>query len=140
MRRNLSVVLAAIALAVLSSMGTARAAELVYVSGPGGPFVGYTVPVMVAAKGDTITYVNADAFPHDVIARHTGPETDWCLAAGIKDKLPGVQGCPLFWSSLIGVAQQTPVLGLENIEPGAIYSFFCSIHANMEGTLVVLPY
>jgi len=139
MPRKLSVVLAALALGVLSAAGSARAADLVYVSGPGGPFVGYTVPAIVVAQGDNLTYINMDAFPHDVIARHSGPETDWCLAAGIKDKLPGVQGCPLFWSSLIGITQQTPVLGLENIEPGATYTFFCSIHANMEGTLVALP-
>ena len=147
MRIKIGLTVSALLVAALGSMAPARAADLTYVSGPAGPFVGYTLPFMVMSPGDTITYVNLDGFPHDVVARQTYPGGPsewpaWCAEAGF-DGTPGPGGlvprCPLFWTPLIGAAQTTPVLGLEALVPGESYEFFCSIHANMIATLVVLP-
>ena len=131
------IIAAALALATAGVVQPASAADLYYVTGPASMFAGYTLPFMVVAEGDTLTFVNLDGFQHDVISRAMQPGTGdaWCAEAGFI--APG--SCPLFWSSLIGVAALTPVLGMDNVVSGETYDFFCSIHANMEGTLVVLP-
>jgi plastocyanin len=136
------------ALALASAMPASQAAGMVYVSGPGGPYVNYIPPVAVVRPGDTLTYANVDAFQHDFVAdcnvNNPGPDPDcqkqaekdaWCDEVGFG----GTSGCPLFWSQLIGVAQTTPVLGVDNLTPGQTYAFICTIHGNMRGTLVVLP-
>jgi plastocyanin len=33
----------------------------------------------------------------------------------------------------------TSVHGTENLEPGEVYTFYCSLHTNMVGRLVALP-
>ena len=38
---------------------------------------------------------------------------------------------------LIGSGQTTGVWGLENTEPGRTYSFLCTLHHGMTGTLTV---
>jgi len=111
------------------------------VSGPGSWLTTYTQPVIAISPGDKVQYYNLDAMPHDVIAdvsksggSHTRPDDSaiWCsfFPSG---------SCPLFWSALIPVAQNTPVLGLEDAVPGTVYDFYCSIHGGMFGKLVVLP-
>ena len=110
------------------------AAEIPFVTGPGGPYVNYTVPLIVVSQGDTLTFANLDAFPHDVVAREMGPNATWCADAGFAKG-----ACPLFWTPLIGLGGSTTMLGLNKVEPGAQYEFYCTIHANMTGTMVVLP-
>lgn len=138
--------IAAIALTVLTlgSVAPSRATDLFYASGPGGPFVGYTVPFLVVSQGDAVTYMNADAFEHDVVARTvrgnptdpgSPPVADWCPGFGFTDPLT----CPAFWTPLIGIAGSTPMYGLDDVVPGVSYEFYCTIHGNMDGTLVVLP-
>ena len=104
----------------------------------GAQFHTYTAPVVVTQKGGQITYVNLDIVQHDVVQDPrvdgvSGPKKKpWC-AAFKKGS------CPVFWTPKIGVGQQTEVLGLESVKPGSVYSFYCTLHASMKGTLVVAP-
>lgn len=151
MRSRAFVASAAVTLAILASMAPARAADLHYVTGPGGPFIGYTVPVIVVSQGDTLTYTNLDVFEHDVVSREIRgtcaapqqnpcqqfhpPVATWCAEVGFTEP----NTCPVFWTPLIGIGGQVPVYGLEDVAAGAQYEFYCSIHGNMDGLLVVLP-
>lgn len=113
----------------------ATAADLHYVSGPGGTVVGYTLPVMVMRAGDTLTYTNADAAPHDVVATtRKGPDAAWCALAQFPEG-----ECPLIWTPLLSLGGRSVVYGTENLVPGDQVQFKCTIHANMKGTLVVTP-
>lgn len=135
MRTRLARIMVGVSLLALAgSAQPASAAEVVFVAGPGGPFVNYTVPLIVVSQGDTLTYANVDVFLHDVVAREKGPNAKWCAEAGF-----GKGECPVFWTPLIGLGASTTMRGLDNVEPGTQYEFFCSIHVNMVGTMVVLP-
>jgi hypothetical protein len=79
--------------------------------------------------------VNLDIASHDVRSDDPGPDTQpWCTQLNFP-----AGRCPLFFTGLIGLGQTTPVLGLENLEPGRNYDFHCSLHSWMKGTLVVPP-
>lgn len=84
-----------------------------------GPPNTYLTPDVTIDQGESVTFVNADAVEHDVLARDKGPD-----------------GKALFRSELIGFAQSTTVEGTEYLVTGS-YAFFCSIHPQMEGTLNV---
>jgi polyvinyl alcohol dehydrogenase (cytochrome) len=94
--------------------------EPTIVSGPGGFVAGYATRAMIAQQGGSLTYANLDVAIHDVTAKDKGPD-----------------GKPLFVSAKIGVGSTTPVLGLDRVESGKTYDFYCSIHPNMQGTLVI---
>ena len=47
--------------------------------------------------------------------------------------------CPAFWSDWADLGETVTVLGLDQLAPGATYAFYCSIHPQMQGTLVALP-
>jgi plastocyanin len=114
---------------------SAQAAELKYVSGPGSVFTGYTVPALVIRAGDTVTYHNADIAPHDVVAEDRfGPDDPWCAQGGFAKG-----ECPLVWTPTISLSGSTPIYGLNNLKAGDQVKYFCTLHANMKGTLVVLP-
>ena len=103
---------------------------------PGGFLAGWIPPVVVIAEGEGITYSNADIAPHNFIAvdavlpRKAAKKAKWCSAYD-KGK------CPLFWSPTIGTGETTEVLGLSRVKSGEQYGFFCSVHPNMQGTLIV---
>jgi plastocyanin len=117
--------------------------------GPGGSTVGYLTPVVVVQAGGSITFTNLDiashSFVHDVASDGFGGPHDapWCTPPSrgkkhTKRHKHGHKGpCPVFYSETIGFGQQTPVLGLENVEAGRTYSFFCTVHHNMKGKLIV---
>lgn len=109
--------------------------ERLALAGPGAWVAGYATPVVAIRLGDPLTLVNADLMRHDLVAFEVyGPDTNpWC---DVHD-----QGlCPLFWSPLIGLGEATPVLGLDQLEPGTLYPYYCTLHRSaMQGTLVVLP-
>ena len=109
------------------------------VAGPGSFAAGYDTPATVTAAGGAapLMFVNGDIQPHNVIAnanfldKKTAKSTPWCSNYPKKK-------CPIFWSETIPLGGQTEVLGLENTESGQQYSFFCSIHPGMKGTLVTI--
>ncbi|MGH2830268.1 MAG: hypothetical protein ACRDJM_07270 [Actinomycetota bacterium] len=133
--RRFAATTAAITLLVLAALQLAQAADVPYVTGPGGQFVGYTIPVFALPAGSTMTLVNVDIPQHDVIATTFGPDSNtWCAEQEFE-----IGRCPVFWSPLIGLGAQAPVYGVEALPAGGIYAFYCSIHSAMDGTLVVLP-
>jgi polyvinyl alcohol dehydrogenase (cytochrome) len=85
----------------------------VALAGPGSFASTYYTPVAVMAKGSPLQFLNVDVPLHDVVS---------------------TEG--LFSSPLIGLGQTTPVAGTEKLPTGQ-YNFFCSLHRNMTGTLIV---
>jgi plastocyanin len=75
---------------------------------------------MIMPKGGPLSYTNLDAVQHDVVASDNGPD-----------------GQPLFRTPLIGLGGSAPVTGVEKLEGGKSYGFFCSLHPNMRGTVNV---
>lgn len=133
-----SAVLAAAALTVPAAAAVApvpaHAADIQYVTGPGSQYSGYTVPQLVTRAGDTVTYTNIDIAPHDVTADEYGPDQQWCADAQFA---PGQ--CPRFWTPLISLGKSVPVYGLDQLKPGDTFTYHCSLHPGMVGTLRVLP-
>lgn len=116
-------------------LGAAPAEARVAAAGPGGFATGFATPVVVTTVGGTVTFVNSDVASHNFVAdedfvpKKLAKKKQWC-ASYSKGK------CPLFWSPTITAGQQTDVLGLGLLKSGQTYSFFCSLHPNMRGTLV----
>lgn len=112
------------------------AGAAIVATGPGGFLAGYAPPVVIVDQGEDITYMNGDIAPHNFIApddfirKKKAKKVEWCSAYD-KGK------CPLFWSETIGAGETTEVLGLERLKSGNEYAFFCSVHPNMRGTLIV---
>ena len=126
---------------VVAAPSTAAPTEVpvnVVTTAPAAQFHGYTAPVVVTEKSGRLTYVNLDIVQHDVVQDVEadgvkGPKRKpWCKA--FKKR-----ACPVFWSPKIGVGQETEVLGLESVKPGQTYTFYCTLHPGMQGTLVVRP-
>jgi polyvinyl alcohol dehydrogenase (cytochrome) len=90
------------------------------VAGPGASSTSYATPIATTAVGGAINFVNLDVAKHDVTA---------------VDK--GSDGKPLFHTPLIDLGETAPVEGLDRVESGKSYAFFCSIHPGMRGTLSV---
>ena len=132
MRKALLLIAAAALLAASASPANAAVA----VTGPGGFVAGFVPPVVVIAPGEGITYANADVAPHNFIAydaflaKKQAKKTKWCSGYDSGK-------CPLFWSDTITAGQTTEVLGLQNVESGDSYGFYCSLHPGMKGTLIV---
>lgn len=136
-RRSIVALVSTVALCA-GPLGTAPApaagADIQYVSGPAAQLTGWTQPVLVVREGDTVTYTNIDIAQHDVVSKSViGPDTTWCAAAKFD---PGT--CPLIWSPLIGLGEQTKVYGLENVRAGMSVPFICTLHGAMKGTLKVV--
>ncbi|HEU4480675.1 MAG TPA: plastocyanin/azurin family copper-binding protein [Actinomycetota bacterium] len=112
------------------------AAAGVAAAGPGGFAAGFLTPVVVIAEGEGITFVNGDAAPHDFVADgvflppKAAGKARWCSSFSKKR-------CPLFWSARATAGESVEVEGLERVGAGKQYPFYCSLHPNMKGTLVV---
>jgi polyvinyl alcohol dehydrogenase (cytochrome) len=89
-------------------------------AGPGAASTGYATPTMIAQKGGPLSFVNLDAVQHDVVSEDRGPD-----------------GRPLFRTPLIGLGETAEVEGMDRVEAGRQYGFFCSLHPGMQGTLAV---
>jgi polyvinyl alcohol dehydrogenase (cytochrome) len=89
-------------------------------AGPAAANTGYATPVASTRKGGPLSFVNLDVVLHDVTSDQKGPD-----------------GTPLFRSKLIGLGESAPIEGLDKVEPGKQYGFFCSVHPGMRGTLAV---
>jgi plastocyanin len=88
-------------------------------AGPDARDLGYATPVVTAQAGGKLSFTNADIAQHDVTAVQNGPD-----------------GRPVFQSRLIGFGQTAPIEGLDRIQAGKSYEFYCSIHPGMRGTLI----
>lgn len=135
-------VVAALMLALALPAGAV--AEERAIAGPGGFAHGYLTETITISKGDTIAFTNLDVFEHnfvqDVEADGFGgkPNVDWCRSED-DDHHEHAHGCPVFWSELIPGGETTQVKGLKRVKPGKTYTFFCTLHHNMKGTLKVRP-
>lgn len=115
----------------------APASAVVAAAGPGGFAAGFATPVVIAPAATGVTFVNGDIQPHNVIAnedfftKKDAKKVEWCKSYP-KTK------CPVFWSDTVAVGEFTSVLGIENLTSGQQYSFFCSIHPGMTGTLIAI--
>ena len=103
---------------------------------PGSTSVGYATSTVVTAPGGPLIFTNADIYPHNLVAfkvylppKET-KDHEWCSLFPKK-------ACPLFWSETIATGSATPVEGLEGVESGKEYAFFCTLHPGMKGTLKV---
>ena len=134
MRATRAFVAAASAALVLGAAAPAHAAVAAAV--PGSFVAGFATPVVVTAPGEAITFANSDAAPHNFVAdgvyltKKEAKKSAWCSAFTPKT-------CPLFWSPTISAGETTEVEGVDLLESGMQYPFFCSVHPGMKGTLVV---
>jgi plastocyanin len=77
------------------------------------------VPANISvSKGSALTFVNTDVAPHNVVADATR------------------RGGPLFGSTTVTTGQQATVTGVAALRPGT-YTFHCSVHPQMHGSLAV---
>lgn len=91
-----------------------------------------TVVAKDAAAASPPSFLNLDQNLHDVVAlndRRPDGSAPWCFQYESG-------ACPLFWSRLVGQGVTTPVEGFGDMQPGS-YQFYCSIHPEMIGTVVV---
>ena len=88
------------------------------VAGPGGAVSGFYTKVVVITQGMPLAFVNLDELAHTVtsVAKDAG-------------------GAPLFNGNALPGTTST-VAGADKLAPGN-YSFYCSFHPNMQGTLIV---
>lgn len=88
----------------------------------------YMPPAVVVAEGDTLMFQNRDSAPHNVVSqarRAGGPSGRMFMSATIR-------------STATDPNPITEVVGVDATPPGA-YPFYCSIHPQMNGVLVVTP-
>ena len=88
-------------------------------AGPGASSTGYATRLMTTRVGGPLSFVNLDIVQHDVVSVEQGA------------------GGPLFRTPLIGLGETAPVEGLDKVQSGKSYEFFCSLHPGMRGTLAV---
>jgi len=81
------------------------------IAGPGAVATTYATSTVTIQHGQSLSFTNLDVPQHDVQGNGFG-------------------------SQLISTGQSAPVTGADKLAPGS-YPFFCSIHRNMNGTLIV---
>jgi plastocyanin len=146
MRTKIAAIIAAVIVGWMTATPASHAADVTpaALTGPGATYWGYATPVLVIEKGAELTYTNLDIVRHDLV--HDVEEDGF----GGPKKMPWCEpekdahghhhdhgaGCPVFWSKQVGLNQSTKVLGTQNLKPGTTYTFFCTLHHNMQGTLI----
>jgi hypothetical protein len=108
------------------------------VAGPQAQFSGYLTPAMVFSKGSgKVIYTNLDVVRHDVVQ---DVRTDGVASKG-KDpwcKRYAKGRCPVFMAPLLGLGESAALQGLKNTVTGKTYTFYCSLHPGMRGSLAVV--
>jgi plastocyanin len=122
----------------------------VIVSAPGSRATTYATPLVVAQRGDNLTFVNTDVFVHAVRSVATGPDnTRWCKPADPNEPAHQTRNprrfpigkCPLLWTPPISMTNgyvETKVYGTRNLKPGTTVEFFCRVFPNMRGEVIVV--
>jgi len=120
MRSRLLAVLALSAALLVPSTAGAAPGDVggSIVVGPGGATLGYVSKVTVEPQGTPATFYNLDELAHTVTAVDRDPD-----------------GRPLFNGNALPGSTST-IAGVDKLRAGS-YTFFCSFHPNMSGTLVV---
>jgi plastocyanin len=98
----------------------APAPDSTIVTAAGAQNYGYATPVMVVKKGATLNYANLDPVTHNVVSAEKAPD-----------------GTPLFQSGFANLGQTVPVVGMDRVQSGVTYHFYCSLHPGMQGQLIV---
>lgn len=80
--------------------------------------VRFVNPDVTITQGSRLTFANPDVAPHNVVAEATG------------------KNGPLFTSATITTGQTAEVKGVERLAPST-YTFVCTLHPSMRGTLTV---
>lgn len=137
-------------IALIVAIATVRAATASAIgerhdafTGPGAEYYGYFPSDITIARGDTILYTNYDLARHDFVqdVETDGfggkPTVPWCEEEEGHETGEHHHGCPVFWSKQIGNQKETLVRGLNRVKPGTTYTFFCTLHHAMKGTLTV---
>ncbi len=120
----------------------------VVVAGPRSDAYRHAPPAVAVPQGGAITLASIDLLEHNLVhdvgadpaGGRAANDEPWCQNGPGAVPYPEGQ-CPVFWSKLINVftGPTTPVLGLDDLDPGRVYPFICTIHPNMKGTLVAVP-
>lgn len=106
------------------------------VSGPQAQLAGYATRAMIASKSGKVLYTNLDVVRHDVVQ---DPRSDGVAGPAGEPWCSRFRGdCPAFWTPLLGLGETAPLQGLENTKAGRSYSFYCTLHPGMRGTLAVV--
>jgi plastocyanin len=97
------------------------------------PINTYATPVVVVMdRSQPATFVNADIAEHDVVA-YDAVRADvtpwWCF--GYESH------CPLFATHVLPTGETAPIEGLDEAQTGVPYTFYCTRHPFMKGTLIV---
>lgn len=133
--RRLALCAAAAALLLGSTGATAAPtatvpAPAVAVAPPQGAIVGFASPVVVAVRGQAVSFANVDVVGHTVTS----------LATKAKRMKYGKRWytirVPLFDSGSVTAAAVGDVKGVVSLKPGE-YVFYCAMHTSMKGTLRV---
>lgn len=158
--RRLGAAAAVLASAVAPAGSAAQSPNVFETLGPAGvapvviarPLEGYVPGEVSASRSRGLRFVNLDGAFHDVVAledtRPHGSAT-WCENYPPDPEDPTRETCPLFWTPLVPGAAQDPTLtpegknetwvrGLADTQEGETYTFFCSIHPSMVGTIEVI--
>ena len=99
--------------------GPAPEVRATVATGPQAATAGYATRTVVVRAGSGADFLNADNAGHDVVSE-------------AKD----ANAQRLFRSAVVGTGKTTPIVGVEGLAPGT-YTFFCSVHSTMRGSLVV---
>ena len=110
----------ALLLVLVAVDGRHALANSYVVAGPGSVVTGYATPAMVVRRGSKAFFTNLDAPAHDVVA-----------------KASGTYGGKKFRSKLISTGKTTVIQGVDQLKAGT-YAFYCSLHPNMKGSLIVV--
>lgn len=150
MNRLGALVCTLVAVAILVAQGPANAGGTLTIAAvPTSRGTTYTTPVVVAEKGDEVTFYNLEPFPHDVRSVVMGPDdTVWCNPVNPDEPEDPIRNprqfplgqCPLLWTPPISMTIgtiSTVVYGTENLIPGTTVEFYCTVFPNMRGTLLV---
>lgn len=152
--RGLAVAMGAMGVGALAGLGglvglpAAGAADSAIVAVLGSARTGqFATPFMAVEAGSSPKIVNGDIVWHGIESEEVGPDDQpWCVP--LDPSLPAdpvsnprrkpLGACPLFWSDYAVVGGTSSVIGLDDVTPGKVYAYTCTVVPGMGGNLFVL--